>query len=299
MNAKKFSDSLGELDAKYVDEALNYKKKTKKTIWISAAAAAACLLLIGAAVISKPVKKIENKDGANLPSTSETQDNTPVHYSSLMSTSNKSNEEALKLFSESGYMMDITKFEESDLLQNHCCMIIEGTVEKLYVKHYNYDIKSDKFEEGGVLHGKTDTVVYEVAVDKSWYGENLSGKTVLIEDSAYFADPTLAIKEGGRYVLPIYKCGDKILTPGDEYADGNIMRETTYSTIYPYHPQIAVASDGSYLVSEDWTSLINDYAKKVIIDDMDNDNYWKDKVYSLDEDLFASQMNDLIEKGLE
>ena len=30
MNAKKFSDAMSELDTKYVDEALNYKKKMKK-----------------------------------------------------------------------------------------------------------------------------------------------------------------------------------------------------------------------------------------------------------------------------
>ena len=30
MNAKKFSDAMSELDTKYVDEALNYKKKAKK-----------------------------------------------------------------------------------------------------------------------------------------------------------------------------------------------------------------------------------------------------------------------------
>ena len=30
MNAKKFSDAMSELDTKYVDGALNYKKKAKK-----------------------------------------------------------------------------------------------------------------------------------------------------------------------------------------------------------------------------------------------------------------------------
>ena len=34
MNAKKFSDAMSELDNKYIDEALNYKKKVKKPIWI-------------------------------------------------------------------------------------------------------------------------------------------------------------------------------------------------------------------------------------------------------------------------
>ena len=35
MNAKKFSDAMSELDTKYVDEALNYKTKMKKPIWIN------------------------------------------------------------------------------------------------------------------------------------------------------------------------------------------------------------------------------------------------------------------------
>lgn len=33
MNAEKFSDAMSELDTKYVDEALNYKKESKK-IWL-------------------------------------------------------------------------------------------------------------------------------------------------------------------------------------------------------------------------------------------------------------------------
>lgn len=46
MNAKKFSDAMSELDTKYVDEALNYKKKAKKPIWVKWGAIAACLCLI-------------------------------------------------------------------------------------------------------------------------------------------------------------------------------------------------------------------------------------------------------------
>ena len=34
MNAKKFSDAMSELDNKYIDEALNYKKKVKKQMCI-------------------------------------------------------------------------------------------------------------------------------------------------------------------------------------------------------------------------------------------------------------------------
>ena len=46
MNAKKFSDAMSELDTKYVDEALNYKKKTKKPAWVKWGVMAACLCLI-------------------------------------------------------------------------------------------------------------------------------------------------------------------------------------------------------------------------------------------------------------
>ena len=46
MNAKKFSDAMSELDTKYVDEALNYKKKSQKPFWVKWGAMAACLCLI-------------------------------------------------------------------------------------------------------------------------------------------------------------------------------------------------------------------------------------------------------------
>ncbi len=319
MNAKKFSDAMSKLDSKYVDEALNYKKKARKPGWAKWGAIAACLLLIvGAAVLFKPVisnPPIDNsktdiqsepsediisdtKKDTAVPSLPDAIDASPVNYSSLMLADSVSNEEALTLFSSSA-MIDITEFDESTLSQGHCCMIIEGTVVNLYVKHYTYDIYSDKFEENGILHGKTDTVVYEVAVDKTWYGEDVSGETILIEDTSYFTEPILAVKEGGRYVLPLYEYGDSILTLGDEYAGGDITRETAYSTIYPYHPQIEVTSDGSYLVSQDWTTLVKNHAREVIMDTLDDEDYWKDKMYLVDGNTFANQMTILIESILE
>lgn len=46
MNARKFSDAMSELDSKYIDEALNYKKKAKKPFWMKWGAMAACLCLV-------------------------------------------------------------------------------------------------------------------------------------------------------------------------------------------------------------------------------------------------------------
>ena len=46
MNVKKFSDAMSELDTKYIDEALNYKKSAKRPGWIKWGLTAACLILI-------------------------------------------------------------------------------------------------------------------------------------------------------------------------------------------------------------------------------------------------------------
>lgn len=46
MNAKKFSDAMSELDTKYVDEALSYKKKAKKPHWMKWGAMAACVVVV-------------------------------------------------------------------------------------------------------------------------------------------------------------------------------------------------------------------------------------------------------------
>lgn len=48
MNSKKFSEAVGELDTRYVDEAIGYKKKKtyKKPVWVKLGAMAACLCLV-------------------------------------------------------------------------------------------------------------------------------------------------------------------------------------------------------------------------------------------------------------
>ena len=45
MNVKKFSDAMGELDSKYVEEALGYRRKARKPGWVKWGALAACLAI--------------------------------------------------------------------------------------------------------------------------------------------------------------------------------------------------------------------------------------------------------------
>lgn len=316
MKKNEISEIIGYISDKYVDEAILYAGKENEfhhngLMKTGAIAACLCIALVGVFAISKlnssfsdnTENKIafhdsESNDHTEISeqiSTAQNEiDTSPVYYSNLMLPHTVLNEEALA--TSEFEMVDITSFDESMLLQSDCCMIIEGTVVNLYVKHYAYDIYSDKFEENGILHSKTDTIVYEIAVDKTWYGEDISGDTILIEDISYFTEPILAVKEGGRYVLPLYEYGNSILTLGHEYAGGDITRETVYSTIYPYHPQIEITNDGSYVVSQDWTTLVAKNAKEVVMDTLDDENFWRDKIYLVDEKTFEDQMAILLSK---
>ncbi len=51
MNSKKFSEAMSEPDTKYFNEALDYKKKARKPIWVKWGAAAVCLTIICATAI--------------------------------------------------------------------------------------------------------------------------------------------------------------------------------------------------------------------------------------------------------
>lgn len=55
MNSKKFSEAMSELDSKYIDEAIHYKKKSgKKRSWTKWGSFAACLCLVLGAAFTVP-----------------------------------------------------------------------------------------------------------------------------------------------------------------------------------------------------------------------------------------------------
>lgn len=60
MNPKKFSEAMSEIDNKYVDEAIRYKKVGKKHSWTRWVASAACLALIIAVAVSI-VDQVQNQ----------------------------------------------------------------------------------------------------------------------------------------------------------------------------------------------------------------------------------------------
>ena len=66
MNSKKFSEAMSELDSKYVDEAINYKKKSKKPIWIKWGAIAACLCLVVTGIAISQIPNVFPDHGAGI-----------------------------------------------------------------------------------------------------------------------------------------------------------------------------------------------------------------------------------------
>ena len=291
MKTEKLLDAIGE-----INDAAIYGAKTQKKPrfrkWVKPALLAACLCF--AVITTFAVYNMHMPAPVDDEYSAEAKaeyDTVPVYYSSLMVSESDLNAAALGLSEKS---MDIREFDESMLSQDKCCMIIEGTIIDCYVKQYAYDVYSDKFEENGILHGRTNTVVYEIAVDQTWYGEDISNETIFVEDTSCFTEPVLAVKKGRRYVLPLYEYGESIWTGAHEYAGGDITRESRYSTIYPYHPQIEVTNDGYYLISQDWTTLAAKNARKVIMDTLEEENYYQDKMCLVDGNTFAEQMAVLI-----
>ena len=323
MREERMLNLLGQIDNEYILEAAPRKKAGRKKAWHKWMAVAACLCLIAVSAITMTDWRIptgdgqtdegaggpmpeENSDGYNpIPGgqiTENTQDpdaqtqqteyvSSPVYYGSLMFSDAELNIEALSLPEEA----DILPFDESLLSQDGCCMIVEGTIVNLYVKQYDYDVHDDKFDKNDIMHMQASTVVYEIAVGKTWYGEDVSGGTITVEDAAYFAEPALAVKTGRRYVLPLYEYGDTIWTLGHEYVGGDITRESRFSTVYPQHPQIEVTDDGFYFVPQDWTTLTSKNAREVIMNNLDQEYaYYRDKMYLVDSDSFTSQISVLV-----
>lgn len=68
MNSKKFSEAMSELDNKYVDEAINYKKKAKKPGWIKWGAMAACLCLV---ICAFAIPRLFDNSSAPVPGTGD------------------------------------------------------------------------------------------------------------------------------------------------------------------------------------------------------------------------------------
>lgn len=297
-------DAVGGIDAEYVQNAALKRKPRRSPLWVQIVPAAACLcLILGTAVFLKPGTPNLPVDGNtvavphdasdNLPSVPENHAAAgPVIYDELKLSGHCANSDIIARFENAS--ADVLPFQESML--SDCAGIVEGEIVNMHIKEYSYTVENDKYAEGEKFGESKYTVVYEIQVDRSWYGDRSVGQTVLIEDEMFFPEEEFALKEGHRYVIPFYEAGDEIFA-GIHYTEGDITRDSIYSALYVYHPQIEVTQDNCYIVSEDWPSLLGGQARQIIISDSETEagNWYQDKMWLVQAESFESGMQELIE----
>ena len=305
--------AITDIDDEIIEEAQKKEtpQKTGRRFYVAmiAAAAAACVILAGVLLYSGAIGggRGGSAAGGGIPIPAgggadiEERDYSPIAYKDLALPEAKETT-GRKDLTFGGAAVDIAAFDES--LLSDCCGILEGTILQIYPKEYDVDFYDDKFGEVQLFHGKAYSVVYEMVIENVWYGEDFAvGDTILVEDEYYQMDPLAPLTEYRTYVIPIYEAGDQIGEAAHsvhELAPGDFTRDSIYSTIYPYHPQITKTEDGNYLLTSDWQTLAAEPCRAVITDadDFDAGSYYEDKFCLVYGDDFWKRLSLLIQEQL-
>lgn len=233
------------------------------------------------------------------------QNNEPIYYSELKLPEGGADEELLEAFQGGGSTLSIKAFREFEGNSVDYIAILEGEITNIYLKKYDYKVSYDKFDKEQIFDYHYKTVVYEMCIDKVWFGDFAAESTILVEDQTYWGTSlcgeVFALKQGHSYVIPIYQGSDELfLSPSETLVSGNITKDSSYSTYYPYHPQIEVTLDNCYIVPDEWETLAVPEAAKIIMDvELEGDYGWyKDKMLLLPEELFDIRMELLVQKIL-
>lgn len=245
---------------------------------------AACLAIVICAAFIATTK---NDDYQKLISTKEVTEDSKLIYSELISHREQTD------LNISGYhATNIASFNENHLKE--CVAIIEGKVLSIKEKEYTVIYEYDKFGTN-TLTEKTNTLIYEIKVEKVWYGNIKESEIITVQDEIFALSGTFFLSEGGTYVLPICDSGENIRTDtaGQQYLSGDIKRVSPYSTVYPFHPQIE-KTDNGYLFTADWKTLVDEETKEVTVDVPLSEEYYADKLRLNSADIFERQFKQLL-----
>lgn len=194
---------------------------------------------------------------------------------------------------------DIAAFSESMLKE--CSAVIEGKILSIREKEYTIVTEHDKFGEGGTLTEKINTLVYEVEINKVYCGDFTEKEIITVEDMLFICGTVNSMREGHSYVIPLCKGSEEIMNP-DEVAiiSGDIKRESVYSVLYPFHPQIERVNEG-YVVVDEWDTLVSGEKEKITVDvDLsESDESYRDSMYLVSKEVFAEKLEEvLVSAGL-
>lgn len=224
---------------------------------------------------------------STLPVSETTTEESELFYSNLISHREQTT------LNVSGYhTADIASFNERFL--EDCVAAIEGEILSAREKEYTVLYEYDKFSTN-TLTEKTNTIIYEIKVEKVWCGDIKVNEIITVQDEVFTLDKIFTPAVGGSYVLPLCDSGDNIRIDisGQKYLSGDTKRESIYSTLYPFHPQIE-KTDKGYLFSSDWDSLITDETKTITVDIPLAEEYYADKMRLNSADVFERQFKQLL-----
>ena len=166
MNAKKFSDAMSELDTKYVDEALNYKKRVKKPIWVKWGAMVACLAVvffIGISILTSYLNQqdITSPDNPTI---------TPSDNSTIALSDNSTNVIARYIDEAptTSTNMDLQLLTEEEVFSTSSMAIFKGIV---------LEIKNVELDFSGV---KEYRAIAQIEVKEVFQGSCKEGETVSV-----------------------------------------------------------------------------------------------------------------------
>lgn len=279
--------------------------------WFPRYAAAACLLLVLAAACLVPARSpsaphlptnsspsypaiAASAPPSSLPAESK-EPSGDIPYDSLQFPLPESGvpSSAVQRPQEGVPSMDIAAFDES--MMANASALVEGTVTAVYVKDYLYDIPSDKFEENGVLHGQTRTLVYEFTITQILFGGGSfsTGQTIRVEslcfNGCYETDkPPYALQTGRTYVLPLTTENSVRFI---ETTNGPLTPEGQYSIVYPFAPQIEKTLAGQYVFHSLWSSLWDESTSNVITQE---DDFYQLKLRS--DSAFTEDLKEIMER---
>lgn len=310
MKGKDLLDKLENIDDRYIaesEEKASHKPARKWSIL------AASLLVLSSLCILLPLSILKTEDKPlpkaepdqieeTRPEETMSQNDTPpeykekVSYNDLYFTLTENEEKYIPSedVMNSEAMGDVAPFYETEIAG---CDLIEGKVTDVYEKRYEYTLPAHKFKDGDRSYCYTVSVIYEFEITRTWRGTHKAGEKILIEDMQLFCGTQFYMQKGHSYLVPIYDAGEKIAILGlnADKAEGDIKRQTPYSTRYPYHPQIEITVDGYYFFPDDWTTLATDNAIRVTDVKFDwGTVYYEDRMLLLDPESFEKHMKILL-----
>ncbi len=303
MRGEKFLEKFGLIDEKFIEEA--EEKKTKKNIRIPILIAA-CFVLVLLVAALPFFKKEPPSDPNEIYNAVDTTERPEITYTpsqvydgipySALDISDTGLDPELK--DAAGIMTaDIAPFYEEYLVD--CVAVVEGRVKDVRIKNYEYTTDYDKFKEGGSTRYLWDTVIYEIEVEKIYKGE-LGTETLIIEDTILF-DSMFYLKKDHRYVIPVIQTSEDVaygLWQGN-ITEGSNKKESIYSSLYSYHPQIERTEDGYYIFPDDWSTLASCGTALKVTMDVEfgcGTVYFKDKMMLIDSVNFEKLFEDILTK---